>query len=96
MSVLTWADTHICAAHMGDGKLHGHTWKVRAYWTYEGQSAVWRQEQLKRVIGKFDHEMLPDELARAEDLAGYIGDLVDAVRVDVWRDPEGLGATWTP
>jgi len=97
VSVLSWADTHLCAAHKGDdGVMHGHTWRVRAYWLYQGRSAVDLKLVLERACRTLDHSVLPEHLRRAEDLAGYIGDLISAARVDVWREPEGLGATWTP
>lgn len=97
MGTLSWADTHICAAHMGDGgTLHGHTWKVRAHWPYQRMSIVHLKAGLEEACKQFDHETLPNQLRRAEDLAERIGLDVGAVRVDVWREPEGMGATWTP
>ena len=97
MSVMSWADTHISAAHKGDdGVMHGHTWRVRAFWTYAGQSAIDLKGCLERCASELDHRVLAHELRRAEQLAGYIGRVTEAVRVDVWREPEGMGATWTP
>ncbi len=94
MGTLSWADTHICAAHMGDdGKPHGHTWKVRAHWRYTGVSIVYLKAGLEKACEEFDHGALPNQLRRAEDLAEHIGKAVDAARVDVWRDAEGMGAT---
>lgn len=97
MGVLSWADTHICAAHKGDdGVMHGHTWRVRAFWKYTGASVVELKSVLDHVcFVSFDHQELPDHLRRAEDIAACIGGLVEAARVDVWREPEGMGATWT-
>jgi len=96
MSVLSWADTHICAAHKGDdGVMHGHTWRVRAFWQYDERPIQHRKRFLERTCWTMDHTALPDNLRRAEDIAAHIGGLVAAVRVDVWRDPEGMGATWT-
>ena len=93
---LSWADTHISAAHRGDDDvMHGHTWRVRAFWEYAGKSIVDLKLVLERVCRTLDHKVLPEHLRRAEDMAGYIGDLVDADRVDVWREVEGMGATWT-
>lgn len=98
MSILSWADSYICSAHKGDnGNMHGHTWRVRAYWPYAKQSAEDLKDKLERVCKReLDHVVLAHELRRAEDLAGYIGRVLEAVRVDVWREPEGMGATWTP
>ena len=96
MGVLSWADSKISAAHRGDdGQMHGHTWKVRAFWTYEGKSIVDLQLILERVCRTLDHKVLPEDVSRAEDMAGYIGDLVGAVKVKVSRQAEGMGATWT-
>lgn len=92
---VSWADTHISASHRSDeGVLHGHTWRVRAFWNYDGESIVERKALLEKVCRRFDHTVLPEHLRRAEDFAGYIGDLIDAVKVDVWREAEGLGASW--
>ena len=97
MGLLSWADTHICAAHKGDdGVMHGHTWRVRAFWTYSGQSVVDRKLSLELAcMSGFDHRVLSEHERRAEDIATEIGNRVGAVRVDVWREPEGMGATWT-
>lgn len=94
-AVLSWAEHPISAAHRGDdGAMHGHTWIVRAYWEYEGESIVDLSTMLERVCRKLDHTVLPEHLRRAEDMAGYIGDLVGAVRVEIRRDAERMGATW--
>lgn len=96
MSTTSWAETHICAAHRGDDDaLHGHTWMVRAHWTYAGKSIVDLKVILERVCRTLDHKVLPEHVRRAEDMAGYIGDLIGAVKVEVWRQAEGMGATWT-
>lgn len=93
---LSWADTHISAAHCGDdGVMHGHTWRVRAFWNYTGQSALDLKARLERCCDELDHTVLVHELRRAEQLAGYIGRVTEAVRVDVWREAEGMGASWT-
>jgi hypothetical protein len=95
--VLSWAETYLCAAHKGDdGVMHGHTWRVRAYWNYTGQSAVDTKAALVAACRWFDHGVLPDRLRRAEDLAAHLGLHMGAQRIDVWREPEGMGATWTP
>lgn len=96
MTILTWAETYICSAHKGDdGVMHGHTWRVRAHWDYAGACVDDFKLKLKAAVAPLDHALLPDALRRAEDLAAYLGDLVGARRVDVWRDAEGMGATWT-
>lgn len=96
MGTLSGASTYICAAHRSDeGEMHGHTWRVFAYWTYEGRSVVDLKLILERVCRTLDHKVLPEHLRRAEDLAGHIGDLVGAVKVRIVREAEGMEAEWT-
>lgn len=93
--ITQWAEVHFCAAHTGDdGRLHGHTWRVRAYWDYRGQSIVNQKSRLIEALAGLDHAELPATLRRAEDLAQEIGSRVLACRVEVWREPEGVGAEW--
>lgn len=74
--------------------MHGHTWRVRCFWTYDGSSIDGRKALLDKVIVKLDHSVLPDELAHAENIAAHIADLTDAVKVLVWREAEDIGAEW--
>ena len=76
--------------------MHGHTWKVRAYWIADGTDAIARQSLLWDVTRGLDHCELPAHLSRAEAMAEFIGRrlLGEAVQVDVWREAEGLGARW--
>ncbi len=91
-----WADGFFCAAHRGaDGILHGHTWRVRAYWDYAGTDILVRQAKLKEALSYLDHRELPSGLSRAEDIAADLGRGLFCLRVDVWREHEGLGASWT-
>ena len=92
-----WVERHFCAAHESDdGKLHGHTWVVRVYWPYDDTDVLVRATALERYVAKVDHTVLPNDLRRAEELAGFFAAAVDGVtRVDVWREREGYGATWT-
>lgn len=96
MTALSKAKAHICAAHRTDeGAMHGHTWTVWASWIYDGESIIERKLILERVCRTLDHKVLPEELRRAEDMAGHIGDLVGAVKVEISRDVEGFAAEWT-
>lgn len=96
MSVVAqWVERHFCAAHEGDGVMHGHTWVVRAYWSYDGADIRERAERLAPWIEKLDHSTLPADLSRSEQIAAWIGVAVNAKRVEVWREREGYGATWT-
>lgn len=92
--ILQWADSHFCAAHHADGGWHGHTWRVRVYWPYEGENICERKAALAADIAQVDHTELLADLSRAEDLAAWFGNGLKACRVDVWRDAEGMGATW--
>jgi len=94
--ILTWADAHFCAAHRSDdGRLHGHTWRVRAYWPADGTDVLLRQAMLRELLTGFDHAELEHELRRAEAIAEAVGMRLGCAQVDVWREPEGLGASWT-
>ena len=94
--ILTWADAHFCAAHRDDrGFVHGHTWRVRAYWEFDGQDMQAPDTSLAGfVLSELDHRELPANLSWAEQIAPFIGAALNCVQVDVWREPEGLGATW--
>jgi len=95
MPLTTWATGFYCAAHRDDsGTIHGHTYHARAEWAYDDSCAVERKAQLDAALAEFDHTTLPEALRRAEDMCLRIAVKTGAVRVDVWRDAEGLGATW--
>lgn len=93
--LVQWVERHFSAAHEGDGVMHGHTWIVRVYWPDTGADIRERAERLSPWIAKVDHSTLPPKLSRSEDLAAWFGVAVDAVKVEVWREREGYGATWT-
>jgi len=91
-----WAESHISAAHRDEsGNLHGHTWRVRAFWVYDNSSVERRRDQLADVCGLFDHTTLPDNLSRAEELADHIGRRMGCSSVEIWRDAERVGCRWT-
>ena len=90
-----WAQHFICAAHLdSSGALHGHTWNVRAYWS-QIIDATDRKAQIVQACALRCHGVLDTEVSSAEGLAEQIGIEVSADRVDVWREAEGLGATWS-
>jgi hypothetical protein len=91
-----WAGAFFSAAHKDprNGKLHGHTWRVRAYWPHAGGDILDRQKLLRRWVASLDHRELPAHLHLAEDIAAHLGHGVQAVRVEVWREAEDVGATW--
>jgi hypothetical protein len=91
--VTTFVDGWYCGAHRDQltGKLHGHTWKVRAYF-----DARVLQQTLQTVLKGFDHGELHDDMGTAEGMASTLLHLLGGlpcVRVDVWREPEGMGAS---
>lgn len=90
-----WVERHFSAAHEGDGVMHGHTWVVRAYWPYDGADIRERANALDADVRQLDHSTLPSNLSRAEELAEWFGEGLKAARVEVWREREGYGATWT-
>jgi len=95
MTALQWADAHLSSAHRNAaGKLHGHTWRVRAFWPHDGTDVLERQRLLRKWASALDHRELPAHLTLSEDLAGHLGAAVKACRVEVWREAEGLGAVW--
>lgn len=95
--ILTTVKHHISAAHRrkGGGPIHGHTWRLLVSWEYTGQCAEELKMDIILACRPFDQDTLPDELARGEELAEYLGKKLGAVRVDIWRDAEGFGAVWT-
>lgn len=92
----SWAEHYICAMHRrrGGGPPHGHTWRVRVTVAYEGECAEELQLRVVDACDSLSNTMLPDELAREEDLAEHIGRVLGAIRVDVWREAERLGGFW--
>ena len=39
-------------------------------------------------------DITPARLSWAEHIAQFIGESLNCARVDVWREAEGIGATW--
>lgn len=95
---LTGVSGVISAAHYSrDGKLHGHTWQVVVWWLAESStiiSADTRKRLMAEYLERFDHKILPNELAWGEDLAEQIGLDLAAISVDVSRPLEGVYAKW--
>ena len=88
----------ISAAHHGsDGVLHGHTWQVIVWW-HANSDDILSAERKKRFLAehlkRYDHTLLPDELAWGEHLAEKIGLDMRAAAVDVSRPLEGIYAKW--
>lgn len=93
---LTGVSGHFSAAHRSsDGVLHGHTWKVTAWFETPAKAdATLYKAALDGLLGVWDHTELPENLAWAEDIAGAVGKLTNCVEVLVSRDLEGYHARW--
>lgn len=88
----TGASSILSAAHRSrEGHLHGHTWRVTAWWK-EGDCAVSRQKQLSDFLTVFDHTVLGDDYAWGEALGKAIAVALDCERVEVSRPLEGIFA----
>lgn len=92
---LTKVRAVLCAAHRdATGQIHGHTWTIWACWP-SGDDALALQMDLTEALAPFDHGVLPDHLARGEDLAEAIGlALTGCISVAALRDPEGFAGEW--
>lgn len=92
MRILTGVSAVFSAAHESrDGILHGHTWRVTAWWDTE-PDAVRKQHELLHFLHVFDHTLLPESLAWGECLAREIMVGLDCCKVEVSRPLEGLFA----
>lgn len=92
LKVLTGVSATVAAAHRSrEGLMHGHTWLIKAWW--QGTpDAVERQVMLRNYLSRFDHSVLPDELAWAEALGEKVLTDLGCVKVEVERPLEGLFA----
>lgn len=94
MPTLTGAGAILCAAHRGaDGRMHGHTWEIVAWWPAGGDALV-LQDRLKRWVAQIDHDILPRDLSLAEQIAERVGHDLACAEVQVWRVGERLRARW--
>lgn len=88
---------HLSAAHRDrlSGQVHGHTWFVIAWHICQDRNdAVILQMHLKTLLASFDHTVLPDELAMAEDFAAMVLKLSQpsCVEVEIRRGEDRLYA----
>lgn len=92
LKVMTGVRGLICAAHAGpDGKLHGHTWSVIAWWS-DGRCALRAKQDLDSYISFFDHTRLAESMSRGEDIAMRVAEDLGCCAVDVERQLEGIFA----
>lgn len=90
--MLTGAGAIFCAAHSSrDGVMHGHTWEVIGWWTGRPDAAV-KQAELVKYLSVFDHSVLADSVAWAEDLADRISEDLGCALVEIRRPLERLYA----
>lgn len=95
MRSLTGVGAVLCAAHFGpDGRVHGHTWEVTAWFEDAGEDACHLYEKLRCLLCSFDHAILPPKLSRGEDIARFVGENLDCHQVDVSRGAERIYARW--
>lgn len=95
--VLTGVRTHFSAAHrcQQTGAIHGHTWEVTVWFSNPSRcDATILKAQIADDLARWDHGILPDEFAWAEDIALDLAKRADVVRVEIARPHEGLLAAW--
>jgi len=95
--VLIGVSGHFSAAHRDrdTGEIHGHTWHVLAKFNPPCRvNSICHKAALDALLSHWDHKMLPDDLAWAEDIARAVGCLVNCVEVQVSRPAEGFYAWW--
>lgn len=95
----TGAGWYFCAAHVGeDGRMHGHTYEVTAWWpSYPHRDQVDLQVLLKLLLAdRYDHRTLPADFSTMELLAAGIGGELPGgcVGIDISRPAERLAAKW--
>lgn len=99
---LTGVGAVMCVSHRDQetGQMHGHTYEVNV-WIPFGHvaSALDLQRNLRLVIARLDHTVLPDELAWGEQLAAHIGRSMwvyhsTITAVEVNRPLERIYARW--
>ena len=95
MGSMTGVSGVLSAAHTDDeGKMHGHTWVIKAWWKYNNQDALQLKSLLKIALENLDHTILPDNLRSGEALAIWLGHRLGCDEVFVEREAEGIFACW--
>lgn len=87
---------HFSATHRSpEGQLHGHTWHVTAWFknSYRGDARCF-QAAFDRLLARFDHSELPDDLSWGEDIARQIAVIGSCDEVEVSRPAERIHARW--
>lgn len=95
--LLTGIRSHFSAAHrcQETGQIHGHTWVVTVWFNnHSRRDARVLKEQVEHDLARWDHGILPDEFAWAEDVALDLAKRMGVEIVEVARPPEGIFARW--
>lgn len=94
--MLTGVSGHFSATHKSpEGKWHGHTWYVKAWFRNQHRlDARVMQASLNKMLERYDHSELPENLAWGEDIAREVGSLINCVEVEISRPAEGIYAKW--
>lgn len=83
------------AHHSKHGRLHGHTYEVKAWWPADGTDALDRQDQLNRVLKLYDHRGLGSNESTGEQLAELIAGKLEGVdEIEISRPFERIYARW--
>ena len=92
LKVLTGVSAVACASHMdADGRLHGHTWQITAWWLGQPDATA-KQAELRNVLSTFDHAVLNEGVNTGEAIACEVLDSLNCERVQVARPLEGIFA----
>jgi hypothetical protein len=95
MKIRTGVSAVFCAAHKSrEGKIHGHTWEILAWWDSgpETPCAVQKKKELEEYLSVFDHTVLADGLSWGEYLGKAILHGMQCCKVEVRRPLEGFYA----
>lgn len=95
--VLTGVRSHFSAAHrcQNSGAIHGHTWEVTVWFNNPSRcDALTLKQQVEHDLARWDHGILPDEFAWAENICLDLAKRMNVVVVEVARPHEGLFARW--
>lgn len=95
--VLTGVRSHFSAAHrcQSSGAIHGHTWEVTVWFNNPSRcDATVLKKMIEHDLSRWDHAVLPDEFAWAEDICLDLAKRMNVVAVEVARPYEGLLARW--
>ena len=104
---LTGVSAVLSASHRDQesGQVHGHTWRIRAWFYFDGTDQRHYRSRLDEIVKRHDHTCLPDRIAWGEHLARYIYNWLndytyytapqnDCAKVQVIRTDEDIWAEY--